>query len=97
MVGDAVVGEEGVREGSQDASLRGACVQDDDGRLEVAEKPQVENDSNNVQILDSWNRKLWNNGRRGVRWTCWSVMLRSYQSGAGTNDGDDSRGGGVFK
>ena len=47
MVGDAVVGEEGVREGSQDASLRGACVQDDDGRLEVAEKPQVENDSNN--------------------------------------------------
>ena len=50
-----------------------------------------------VQILDSWNRKLWNNRRRGVRWTCWSVMLRSYQLWAGTNDGDDSRGGGVFK
>ena len=50
-----------------------------------------------VQMLDSWNRKLWNNGRRGVRWTCWSVMLRSYQLWAGTNDGDDSRGGGVFK
>ena len=50
-----------------------------------------------VPILDSWNRKLWNNGRRGVRWTCWSVLLRSYQLWAGTNDGDDSTGGGVFK
>ena len=28
----------------------------------------------------------------GVRWTCWSVMLRFYQLWAGTNDGDDSRG-----
>ena len=27
-----------------------------------------------VQILDSWNRKLWNNRRRGVRWTYRSVM-----------------------
>ena len=32
-----------------------------------------------MQILDSWNRKLWNNRRRGVRWTCWSVVIRSYQ------------------
>ena len=50
-----------------------------------------------VQRLDNWKGKLWNNGRRVVRWTCWSVMLRSYQLWAGTNDGDDSGGGGVFK
>ena len=45
-----------------------------------------------VQILDSWNRKQCNNRR--TRWTCWSVLLRFISSGAGTDGGGDSRGGG---